>query len=78
MHNGDLVAEFLAVDSITISQQISWCGVERKGFPHLLRRPFRGGVSCDVKVDDTSTVMRENDKDEKDFEAKRMNREKID
>jgi hypothetical protein len=46
-----LVAEVLSVDPITISQQISRCCVERKGFEDLLRSPLGRRMSRDVKVD---------------------------
>src|SRR5215467_2264106 len=45
IHDFDLLAELLPVDPITISQQIFRCGVERKGFQHLLRGPFPRGMS---------------------------------
>jgi hypothetical protein len=48
IHDFDVLAELLPVDPITISQQIFWCGVERKGFEHLLRGPFRRRMSRDV------------------------------
>src|SRR5215831_8385507 len=44
----DLLAELLSVDPITISQQIFRCGVERKGFEHLLRSPFRSRMGSHV------------------------------
>ena len=43
-------AELLSVDPITISQQISRCCVERKGFEDLLRSPFGRRMNRDVKV----------------------------
>src|SRR5262249_17108951 len=72
IHGCDLVTELLSVDAITISQQISRCGVERKGFEHLVRRPFSCRMTRDVKVDNTSSVMGENDRDEQDFKPNRV------
>ena len=78
IHDFDLFAELLSVDPITISQQIFRCGVEGKGFEHLLRGPFGRGMSCHVKVDDTSAIMREHDEDEQNFKPYGMYGEEID
>src|SRR5262249_35111762 len=67
IHDFDLLAELLPVDPITISQQIFRCGVERKGFQHLLRGPFSRGMSRDVEVDNASSIVGENDKHEQNF-----------
>src|SRR5215469_8413954 len=64
----DLIAELLAIDSISISQQISRRGIKRKGFDYLLRRPFRRWMSCDVEVHDASSIVCEDNKNEEDFE----------
>ena len=68
----------LSVDPIAISQQISRCCVEWKGLEHLLCSPFSRGMSCDVEVDNASSVMRENDEDEQDFKPDRVDGEKVD
>src|SRR5215510_12530921 len=78
IHDFDLLAELLPVDPITISQQIFRCGVERKGFEHLLRGPFRRGMSRDVVVDNASSIMRENNKHEKNFKTNRVDSEEVD
>ena len=78
IHCGDLVAELLAIDSISISQQISRGSIKRKGFEHLLRRPFRRWVSCDVEVHDASSIVCEDNKDEEDFEPNGMDGEEVD
>src|SRR5262245_3409599 len=57
IHCRDLVAELLAIDSISISQQISRRGIKRKGFEHLLRRPFSRWMSCDVEVHDAPSIV---------------------
>ena len=62
VHYRDLIAELLAIDSISISQQISRRGIKRKGFEHLLRRPFRRWMSCDVEVHDASSIVCEDNK----------------
>src|SRR5215831_8628706 len=78
IHCGDLVAELLAIDSISISQQISRRGIKRKGFEHLLRRPFRRWMSGDVEVHDASSIMCKDNKDEKDFEPNGVDGEEVD
>src|SRR5215831_2300804 len=57
IHYRDLITELLPIDSISISQQISRRGIKRKGFEHLLRRPFRRWMSCDVEVHEASSIV---------------------
>src|SRR5262249_6812865 len=78
IHDFNLLAKLLPVDAVTISQQIFRCGVEGKGFEHLLRGPFRRGMSRDVEVDNASSIMRENDKHEKNFKPCSMDGEEVD
>jgi hypothetical protein len=54
------------------------CCVERKGFEHLLRSPFSRRMSRDVKVDNTSSVMGKNDKDEQDLKPNSVDSEEVD
>jgi hypothetical protein len=53
-----------SVNGITIPKEIFGNGFEREGFQHLLRRPGGCGMSRDVEVEDATTVMRQNEKDE--------------
>src|SRR5262249_48449195 len=76
IHCRDLVAELLAIDSI--SQQISRRGIKRKGFDYLLRRPFRRWMSCDVEVHDASSIVCEDNKNEEDFEPNGVDGEEVD
>src|SRR5262249_45467052 len=78
IHDFDLLAELVSVDPITISQQIFRCGVERKGFQHLLRGPFPRGMSRDVEVDDASSIVGENDKHEQNFKPHGVDGEEVD
>src|SRR5262244_3078584 len=78
IHYHELVAELLAIDSISISQQISRRGIKRKGFEHLLRHPFRRWMSCDVEVHDASSIVCEDNKNEEDFEPNGVDGEEID
>jgi hypothetical protein len=78
VHDLNLLTELLPVDTIAIPNQIFRRGVERKGFEHLLCGPCRCGMSRDVKVDNASSVMGEDDKDEQDFKPNRVDGEEID
>src|SRR5215471_4820509 len=53
------------------------CGVERKGFEHLLRRPFRRWMSCDVEVHDASSIVCEDNKNVEDFEPNGVDGEEV-
>ena len=78
IHHGGLVAELLAIDSISISQQISRRGIKRKGLEHLLRRPFRRGMGRHVEVHDASSIVCEDNKNEEDFEPNGVDGEEVD
>src|SRR5690349_12172097 len=77
IHYRDLVTELLAIDSISISQQILRRSIKRKGFAHLLRRPFRRWVSCDVEVHDASSIVCEDNKNGEDFEPNGVDGEEV-
>src|SRR5215469_650215 len=74
----DLVTEFLSIDPIPITQQISRCSIERKGFQHLSRSPFSRRMSRDVEMDDTSSVVGEDDKDKQNFKPNGIDGEEVD
>src|SRR5215831_5298666 len=78
IHYRDLIAELLAIDSISISHQISRRRIEGKGFKHLLRCPFRRWMSCDVEVHDASSIVWEDNKNEEDFEPNGVDGEEVD
>src|SRR5262245_44227626 len=78
IHYRDLIAELLSIDSISISQQIPRRGIKRKGFEHMLRRPFSCWMSCDVEVHDASSIVCEDNKNEEDFEPNRVDGEEDD
>ena len=78
VHNFDLLAELLPVDTITIPEQIFRRGVERKSFAHLPRGPFCRRMRRHVEVDNAASVVREHDKDEEDFKPNCVDREEVD
>jgi hypothetical protein len=63
------VPELLAVDLVTITQEIGRCGLVREGFHELLGGPGGSGMLGDVEVDHPPAVVGEDDKDEEDTEA---------
>src|SRR5215467_13446940 len=77
IHHRDLFAELLAIDSISISQQIARCCIKRKGCEHLLRRPFCRWMSRDVEVYDAPSIVCEDNKNEEDFEPNGVDGEEI-
>src|SRR5262245_46883843 len=58
IHYRDLIAELLPIDAISISQQISGCRIKGKPLEDLLARPFGCRVRGNVKMDNTSSIMR--------------------
>jgi hypothetical protein len=53
------------VDTITVAQELPRCVVPREGVDHLLGGPLRGGVFRDVKMDETSSLMGQDEQDER-------------
>jgi len=78
LHDGDLLAKRMAINSISIPQQILRCEVKREGFQDLMRCPLCGRMSRYVEVHDTSPIMSHHDEDEQYLEQRRRHREKID
>src|SRR5215471_14620498 len=70
-HRPHLLHELLAKDPIAIAQQVARRGVPRKGFSHLLRRPFRRGMCGDCKVQDAPPLVRQHQKYVSDLEPNR-------
>ena len=54
-------SENMPIDPITISYQVSRNSVVRKRFHDLLRSPIGGWVFRNIEMQDTATVMREDD-----------------
>jgi len=71
IHYCNLIAELAAIDPISISQQVARRGIERKSLQHLLNGPFGRWMSCDIKVNNASAIMGEDDKNEQDFKPDR-------
>jgi hypothetical protein len=58
----------MTINPITISYQVARHRVVGKRFHDLLRRPTGGWVFCNVEMDNTATVMREDDENIQDAE----------
>jgi len=71
------VAKLLAVDLITVAQEIRGRGVVREGVHDLLGRPGSGGMLGDVEVDDAPAVVSEHDENKEDAQARGRHREEI-
>jgi hypothetical protein len=73
-----LVLEVLAEDGIAVAQQVAWELVEGKGLPQLLSRPLRGRVRGHLEVNNTTTVVGQNQKHVQDLETEGGHGEKVD
>jgi hypothetical protein len=67
----------LAVDLVTIAEEIGGRGVLREGVHYLLGYPSSGGMLGNVEVEDTPAVMGEDDEDEEDMQAGGGYREEV-
>jgi len=76
-HISHLFSELVAEDSIAVAQQIARELGEGKCFPQLLSRPLRGRVGGNVKVQNATAVMGQNQENVKNLKADRGHREEI-
>src|SRR5215468_7498378 len=74
----DSCREIMAIDPITISYQVPSQGVVRKCFHHLLCRPSSRRMFRDIEMQNTTTVMREDDEDIEHTELNGRNRKEVD
>jgi len=58
-HSLNPVSEIAAVDSVAITNQITWCRVLWERFDDLLRRPFCSGMLSDIEMQHAATLMRQ-------------------
>ena len=77
-HSINSRAEVVSVDPITIAHQVARHGVVGKGLDHLLRRPRCGRVFRDIEMQNTSTVMGQDDKDVQHTKLYGRNGEEVD
>ena len=62
VHDFELLAEFVSVDPIAISQEILWCAAKGEGLDDLLTGPLRCRMDRHVEMKDAAAVVREYDK----------------
>jgi hypothetical protein len=77
LHPLHAVAERLAIDLVTLAQEVGRRGVVRERVYDLLSVPESGGVLGDVEVDDAAAMVGEHDEDEEDAEPSGGHREEI-
>ena len=63
LHPLHAVAELLAIDLVTVAQEVGRRGVVRERVYDLLRGPDSGGMLGDVEVDDPSAMVGKHDED---------------
>jgi len=71
------VSKLLAVDVVTIAEEIGRRGLVREGVDYLLSGPAGGGMLGHVEVDDAPTMVSEHDENEEDAQAHGGHREEI-
>ena len=67
-----------SVAAVAIPQEVCGRGVVGKGFPDLLSGPGGGRMVGHIQMDDTTTVVGQDDEDEQDAEGRRWDREEVD
>lgn len=68
-HILDALPEGAAVDSVPVPEQIFWRGIPGKGRPDLLEGPGGSGIPGDVEMNDSPSVMTQNQKHVQDLEV---------
>src|SRR6266849_4973289 len=56
-HSLHPTTKLLAIDLVSISQQVTWCRILWKGFCHLVPCPQGRRVLCHVEVNDAPAMM---------------------
>src|SRR5438093_9565530 len=69
--------KLLAVDLVTVAQEIGGRGVVREGVHDLLGGPVGGGVLGHVEVDDAAAVVSQHDENKEDAQARGWHHEEI-
>jgi len=76
-HRLDGCRERLAINSVTIAQQVVWCTIPGEGLDQLPGRPFCGGMRGYAKVKESAAIMRQNQKNEEQTESRRRNHKEV-
>ena len=78
LHALHSVPKVLAVDLVTVAQEVGGRGVVRERLHDLLGGPVGGGVLGHVEVDDASAMVREHDENEENAQGRGGHGEEID
>ncbi len=76
-HSFDRVVEPMTVNPISVSNQIAWRRVVRKGFDDLLSGPFCRWMLRDIEVNELATVVDQHIEYKQDSQSQRRNRKDI-
>src|SRR5437870_3974062 len=77
-HSLNSVLEVLPIDSISITNQITWGLILRKGFDDLLCRPRRRRMLGHIKVKDSAAFVRQNNEHKQHAQSGRRHGEEVD
>src|SRR5262245_25362419 len=77
-HALDAPHELVAVDTVTITEQVGRSRVIREGLDDLVSRPKGSGVVGDVEVDEFTAVVAEDDEDEEQAKGEGGDHEEVD
>ena len=66
---GDLSVEGVAIDAVTVTEEIVWSGVPRERLGELGCRPLGSRMLCNVEMNDAPALMGENQEDKQELEA---------
>lgn len=77
IHSSNGLSECSPVAAVSVADQKSWGFVERKGFTHLLGRPFRSGMGRNIEVRDAPSMMLQHYEYKQESEVQGGNQEEI-
>src|SRR5215472_10143016 len=77
MHSLYATTKFLAIELVTIAQQVSWCRIVRKRFDHLVCRPKGRGMLGHIEVNHAAAVMSQHHQDQQHSKCRRGHGEEI-
>lgn len=76
--SGDTPVEVTTVDSVSVPQYVTGRRIPGEGIHHLLRGPLYGRMLCDIEMNDTPTIVTEDDDDKQNSEGCSRQSEEVD
>ena len=76
-HGSNRRRNFESILCVVVKDEELGGGLVREGFAHLLDNPGTGRIPCDIEVQDSSTVVADDEENLKDVEGERRDREEI-